>query len=146
MLRKSVLVVVAAAVGAVVSVVHRLVPLAARAGALPSPQTVAYVTQTGRFVSFLLVYGLLFGVAAWTGTELDVRTEYASLTLATAASAAVGYLVGALALFALAGVGRSQGVVLQVLFFVGPPLGTGLSLGVVALAGVAVGHFRTTPA
>lgn len=139
--------VVAAVVAVVVAVTRRLPPLLVGTSiAAPSPERIALYALAGRFVSFVLIYGLLFGVAVAVGrrgsTGGDGTTDGSETTdgdgvtaLATGVVGAVAYLVASAALLlvldpippltnAIAGFGSSVGI--------------GVRLAVVAFAGLAL--------
>ena len=132
--------VVAAVVALAVSGIRRLAPLLLESSVpLPSPASLSAYVAGSRFGAFLLVYGLLFGVALFVGR----RSEDVSATataLATGASATVAFLVGSIAVLWYLGPDRSP--VVTAVFALGASLGVGIQFAVVAYAGVSLGERR----
>ncbi|QAU12104.1 hypothetical protein EKH57_04740 [Halorubrum sp. BOL3-1] len=132
--------VVAAVVALAVSGIRRLSALLLESSVSlrPAERLTTYV-MSGRFAGFLLIYGLLFGVAFAAGRR-DSDVSATSTALATGASATVAFLVGSAAVLSYLSADRS--VVVTVVFALGAALGVGVQLTVVAYAGVALGGER----
>lgn len=102
-----------------------------------SPETFTRVTLAGRFLVFVLVYALLFGLAYWVGNRTDDSRLGERTAVATGVLGTIGYLAG-------------TGIVLQWLDFerrtlafaaaveVGSGIAVGIQLAVVTFAGVAL--------
>jgi hypothetical protein len=132
--------IVAAVVALAVSGIRRLTPLLLESPvSLPAPESLSAYVAGSRFAAFLLVYGLLFGVALLVGRRNDGVSATAT-ALATGASATVAFLVGSAAvLWYLA---PSRGAVLTAVIALGASLGVGVQFAVVAYAGVSLGDGR----
>ncbi|OVE85020.1 hypothetical protein [Natronolimnobius baerhuensis] len=103
--------------------------------------TITQVTLGGRFVTFVFVYGVLFGFAYVVGTRFeDVDIE--PLVLLTGAVAALASLVGTVFLDWWADVDYTN-LWHVTLSIVGGSVGTGIQLAVVAFAGIALAQRRT---
>ncbi|CQH50917.1 uncharacterized protein HHUB_1675 [Halobacterium hubeiense] len=102
-----------------------------------TPQLLTRATLGGRFAAFVLVYGLLFGVAYWAGTHASERDD-ATLAAATFAAAATTALAVSVGVVAFTG-GSTQSIVFDVAAVVATSVATGVKLAVVAFAGVAAG-------
>ncbi|TKX75236.1 hypothetical protein EXE46_05070 [Halorubrum sp. GN11_10-6_MGM] len=132
--------VVAAIVALAVSGIRRLSPILLQSSvSLPSAETLSTYLLSARFTAFLLVYGLLFGVALFTGLR-DADAAAASTALATGASATAAFLVGSAAV--LWYLGPDRGPIATAVFALGASLGVGVQFAVVAYAGVAIGESR----
>ena len=132
--------VVAAVVALAVSGIRRLSPILLRSPvSLPSAETLSTYLLSARFTAFLLVYGLLFGVALLSGLR-DDDASAASTALATGASATAAFLVGSAAV--LWYLGPDRGPIATAVFALGASLGVGVQFAVVAYAGVALGEAR----
>lgn len=131
---------VAAVVALAVSAVRRLsaILLESPVSIRPAERLSTYV-MGGRFAAFLLVYGLLFGVALAAGLR-DPDVSPASTALATGASATVAFLVGSAAVFSYLSAERS--LVVTAVFALGAALGVGVQFAVVVYAGVSLGDAR----
>lgn len=127
---------VAAVVAVAVAVTHRLPPLVVGSSiANPSPESVALYAVGGRFVSFVLIYGLLLGVAVAVGRRRESTDGDGATVLATGVVAAVAYLgAGAALLFVL----DPRPVLVNAVAGVGSAVGVGVQLAVVAFAGLAL--------
>ncbi|MFO8116266.1 MAG: hypothetical protein R6U01_13075 [Halorubrum sp.] len=127
---------VAAVVAVVVSVTRRLPPLLVGTS-IPAPpaERVALYTLGGRFVSFVLVYGLLFGVAVAVGRRRGSTDGDGATVLATGLVAAVAYLVASAALLLVLDTGA---VLANAVAGLGSGVGLGVQLAVVAFAGLAL--------
>jgi len=132
--------VVAAVVALAVSGVRRLpaILLESSVSIRPAERLTTYV-MGGRFAAFVLLYGLLFGVALAAGTR-DPDVSAASTALATGASATVAFLVGSAAV--LSYLSPTRGAVVTAVFALGTALGVGVQFAVVAYAGVSLGEAR----
>ena len=93
----------------------------------------------GRAVGFVLVYGLLLGVAYRVGRRGDAL-DVGPTALATGLVGGVSFLLGTGAVLAWIG---PQNVIV-VVGTVGTAVGVGVELAVVALAGLSLGRLRTT--
>ncbi|MDB9251936.1 hypothetical protein [Halorubrum ezzemoulense] len=132
--------VVAAVVALAVSGIRRLAPILLESSvSLPSTEALSTYLLSARFTSFLLVYGLLFGVAFLAGLR-DADASAASTALATGASATAAFLLGSAAV--LWYLGPERGPVATAVFALGASLGVGIQFAVVAYAGVALGESR----
>jgi hypothetical protein len=132
--------VVAAVVALAVSGIRRLAPILLRSPvSLPSAETLSVYVVSARFTAFVLVYGLLFGVALAAGIR-DADASATATALATGASAAIAFLLGSGAV--LWYLGPDRGPIATAVFAVGASLGVGVQFAVVAYAGVALGDSR----
>ncbi|QWC20277.1 hypothetical protein [Halorubrum sp. 2020YC2] len=132
--------VVAAGVALAVSGIRRLAPIILESPvSLPSGEQLSVYLMSAQFAGFVLVYGLLFGVALASGLR-DADVSATSTALATGASATVAFLVGSGAV--LWYLGPDRGPVTAAAFVVGASLGVGVQFAVVAYAGVALGADR----
>ncbi|MDZ5811101.1 hypothetical protein U4E84_07050 [Halorubrum sp. AD140] len=130
----------AAVAAAAIAVSRRLPPLVLESGvSLPSPETISLYALGGRFVSFVLVYGLLFALAVAAGERRDPADGPGATVLATGLAAGVVYLVATAATLLV--LDPRQGLV-TVLGGVGSGVGVGVQLAVVAFAGIALGERR----
>ncbi|ELZ44544.1 hypothetical protein C463_08179 [Halorubrum californiense DSM 19288] len=130
--------VVAAVVALAVSGIRRLAPILLESPvSLPSAESLSVYLATSQFAAFLLIYGLLFGVALLAGLR-DDGVSATSTALATAASATVAFLLGSAAV--LWYLGPDRGPVVTAVFALGASLGIGIQFAVVAYAGVALGE------
>jgi hypothetical protein len=127
---------VAAVVAVVVAVTRRLPPLFVGTS-LPTPpaERLALYTLGGRFVSFVLIYGLLFGVAVTVGRRRGSTDGDGATVLATGLVAAVAYLVASAALLLVISSGRP---LTNAVAGLGSGVGVGVQLAVVAFAGLAL--------
>jgi len=127
--------VVAAVVAVVVAVSRRIPPLLVGTS-LPTPEVerIALYTLVGRFAAFVLIYGLLFGVAVAVGREGSPDGDGATV-LATGLVGAVAYLVASAALLSVLEPGQ---VPVNVVAALGSSAGVGIRLAVVAFAGLAL--------
>ncbi|MFC7323586.1 hypothetical protein ACFQMF_03210 [Halorubrum rutilum] len=118
-----------------VAVTHRLPPLIVGSSIPnPSPESVALYAVGGRFVSFVLIYGLLLGVTVAVGRRGSTEGDGATV-LATGVVAAVAYLgASAALLFVL----DPRPVLVNAVAGVGSAVGVGVRLAVVAFAGLAL--------
>ena len=131
---------VAAVVAAVIGVARRLPPILIELSLeIPSPSVLSLYIAGSRFVSFVLVYGLLLGVAYWIGRGRDGGRGDGTLVLATGGVAAVVYLVVTAGI--LLWLGPDQGAITAVRV-VGSTVSVGVQLAVVAFAGLALGRSR----
>jgi len=131
---------VAAVVALAVSGIRRLAPILLESPvSLPSGETLSVYLASSRFAAFLLIYGLLFGVALRSGLR-DADVSATSTALATGASATGAFLVGSAAVLWFLGPGR--GPIVTAAFALGASLGIGVQFAVVAYAGVALGDGR----
>jgi len=90
----------------------------------------------GRFAAFLLVYGLVLGLAYRVGPGVDDR-----LALASGAAAALGHLAGAAVVRRAADAGfGAGGPLVEAVVALGFSAGAGVELAVVAVAGGALGR------
>lgn len=132
--------VVAAVVALAVSGIRRLSPIILQSPvSLPSAETLSMYLVSAQFTGFVLVYGLLFGVALASGVR-DADVSATSTALATGASATVAFLIGSAAV--LSYLGPDRGPVVTAVFALGASLGVGIQFAVVAYAGVALGASR----
>ncbi|ELZ39687.1 hypothetical protein [Halorubrum tebenquichense] len=131
---------VAAVVALAVSGVRRLsaILIESSVSIRPAERLTTYV-MSGRFAAFVLIYGLLFGVALAAGVR-DPDVSAASTALATGASATVAFLVGSAAV--LSYLSPTRGAVVTAVFALGAALGVGIQFAVVAYAGVSLGDAR----
>ncbi|WP_186310983.1 hypothetical protein [Halorubrum depositum] len=135
---------VAAVAAAAVAVTRRLPPLLVGSSIpTPSPESVALYALGGRFVSFLLIYGLLFGVAVAVGARRESTDRDAAIVLATGVLAAVAYLVASAAVLLVLDPSR---VLTNAVAGLGSSAGVGVHLAVVTFAGLALADRRQTGA
>ncbi|MGM0448105.1 MAG: hypothetical protein ACQERM_07630 [Methanobacteriota archaeon] len=133
--------VVAAVVALAVSGIRRLSPLLLESPvSLPSAEALSTYLVSGRFTAFLLIYGLLFGVALLAGLR-DADASATSTALATGASATVAFLAGSIA--GLWYLGPDRGPIVAAVFALGASLGVGVQFAVVAYAEVSLGERRS---
>ncbi|ELZ46747.1 hypothetical protein C464_10238 [Halorubrum coriense DSM 10284] len=131
---------VAAVVALAVSGIRRLTPILLESSvSLPPAETFPVYLAGTRFAAFLLIYGLLFGVALRSGLR-DADVSATSTALATGASATGAFLVGSAAVLWF--LGPSRGLLATAAFALGASLGIGVQFAVVAYAGVALGDSR----
>ncbi|GAA0535776.1 hypothetical protein ABNG02_13460 [Halorubrum ejinorense] len=132
--------IVAAVVALAVSGIRRFSALLLQSPvSLPPSERFTMYLMSAQFVAFVLIYGLVFGVALGSGLR-DADVSPTSTALATGASATVAFLVGSAAvLWYLA---PSSGAVLTAVFSLGASLGVGIQFAVVAYAGVSIGEGR----
>lgn len=107
---------------------------------VPPPRTLSLYTLGGRFASFVLVYGLVLGLAYWVGRRRDGSSDDGTLALSTGVVAALAHLVGAGAI--LASLEPGQDLAIAALATVGSSVAVGTQLAVVAFAGVALARRR----
>ena len=132
--------IVAGVVALAVSGIRRLTPILLQSSvSLPAGERLRVYLMSAQFAGFVLVYGLLFGVALASGVR-DADVSAASTALATAASATVAFLVGSAAVFSY--LGPEQSLVVTAVLALGASLGVGIQFAVVAYAGVALGESR----
>lgn len=106
---------------------------------LSAPASTRYALAL-RFASFLLVYGVLLGVAYWAGArEADSDTSYPLVAAVTFVVAAAVALLTSVAVVQVLGWG-TRGVFVALATTVGQSASTGVQLGVVAFAGLAAGR------
>ena len=134
-----------AAVAAVATAVTRRLPplLVGSSIPSPSPERIALYTLAGRFASFLLIYGLLLGVAVAVGSHRTSTDGDGATALATGVVAAVAYLGASAALLVVLDPSR---VLTNAVAGVGSAVGVGVQLAVVAFAGLALAERRQTGA
>ena len=127
---------VAAVVAVAMAVNRRLAPILLETSiGVPSPRVLAAYTFGGRFVTFALVYGLLFGVAVAVGRRRRSTEGDSATVLATGVVAAVAYLgASAALLFVL----DPRPILVNAVAGVGSAVGVGVQLAVVAFAGFAL--------
>lgn len=127
---------VAAVVAVAIAVLRRLPPLLVRSS-IPTPgaERVALYAIGGRFVSFALVYGLLFGVAVAVGRHGASTDGDGATALATGLVAAVASLVASAALLLVLDPGQP---LVNAVAGVGSSVGVGVQLAVVVFAGLAL--------
>ena len=129
---------VTAVVAAAVALTRRIPTLVLESPiGIPGPGALTRYTLGGHFVGFVLVYGLLLGVAYRVGRGGDAL-DVGATTLATGVVGAVVYLVvsGAVLLWA----GPEQGLLVAV-GAVGSAAGVGVELAVVGVGGLALGRW-----
>lgn len=132
--------IVAAVVALVVSGIRRLSPIILQSSlTLPPAERLSVYLLSARFAAFVLIYGLLFGVALAAGLR-DADVSATSTALATGASATVAFLLGSAAV--LSYLGPDRGAIATAVFALGASLGVGIQFAVVAYAGVALGASR----
>ena len=130
----------AAVVALAVSLTRRVTTIAVgTAIGVPGPGALTLYRFGGRAVGFVLVYGLLLGVAYRVGRRGD-PLDIGPTTLATGLVGGVAFLFGTAAILAWTG---SRNVIVAV-GTVGAAVGAGIELAVVALAGLSLGRLRTT--
>ena len=116
-----------------------LVPLLLELDVALAPPANTRYALAARFASFLLVYGVLLGVAYWAGTRDGAddgrHSVVAAVTFVVAAGAA---LLGSVAVLQVLGWG-SQGLFVAFAGTVGRSASVGVQLGVVTFAGLAAG-------
>ncbi|MUW14512.1 hypothetical protein GJ633_07370 [Halorubrum sp. CBA1125] len=131
---------VAAVAAAAISVARRIAPLILESSIdIPGPGALSLYALGGRAVSFVLVYGLLLGVAYRVGRRGGDALDVGATTLATGAVGGLVYLVGSGAV--LLWTGPNQDVIVA-LGALGSAVGVGVQLAVVAFAGLALGRSR----
>lgn len=127
---------VAAVVAVAMAVNRRLAPILLETSiGIPSPRTLAAVTFGGRFVGFVLVYGLLFGAAFAVGRRRGSTDGDGMTVLATGVAGTVAYVLATGAI--LLGIDSRQGLV-NTVAGLGGSVGVGIHLAVVAFAGLAL--------
>lgn len=119
------------------SIVRRLPTILLETEVSATPRSLALFVGGGRFVAFVLVYGLLLGLAYLAGTRRDDPSADVELSLATGAVAALSYLVGTGLVLLVAGVGQ-QDRLFAALVTAGSGVGVGANLAVVTFAGLAL--------
>lgn len=135
---------VAAGVALALSVLRRLPPLLVSSPIdAPPVQRLGLYVAAGQLVSFLLVYGLLFGVSFTVGRRRDDPRSDGRIALAAGLAAAVVTLVGTAVVLLIAEPRQGAAVVLQAL---GSTLGVGAQLAVVVFAGLALARYRNESA
>jgi len=130
----------AAAVAAVALTVQRfLVPLLLEFDVGLSPPANTQYALAARFASFLLVYGVLLGVAYWAGGR-DGAGDGRHLVVAagTFVVAAGAALLASVVVLQMLG-WRTRGMFVAFAGTVGRSASVGVQLGVVAFAGLAAG-------
>ena len=131
---------VAAVVAVAVSLTRRITTIALESSIdIPDPGTLSLYAFGGRAVGFLLVYGLLLGVAYQVGRRRGDALDIGATTLAAGVVGGVAFLVGTGAVLLWAG--PQQGVIVAV-GTVGAAAGAGVELAVVSFAGLALGRSR----
>lgn len=110
----------------------------------PPSETLSLYIAGSRFSVFVLVYGLLFGLAYWAGSRYDTTID-GPVTLATGVVAAISYFVGSLVVFQFIGPGE-HGWLLTIVQITGSSVGVGVQLAVVAFAGIAAANRNSMPA
>ena len=129
----------AAVVSLAVSLTRRATTIAAgTAIGVPGPGALTLYRLGGRAVGFVLVYGLLLGVAYRVGRSGDAP-DVGPTTLATGLVGGTVFLLGTGAV--LAWIGPGQNVIVAV-GTIGAAVGVGIELAVVALAGLSFGRLR----
>lgn len=132
--------IVAAIVALAVSGIRRLSPILLESSvSLPSAEALSTYLVSAQFAAFLLVYGLLFGVALLAGLG-NADVSAALTALATGASATVSFLLGLAAV--LWYLSPDRGPVVTAVFALGASFGVGIQFAVVAYAGVTLGERR----
>jgi len=132
--------VVAAIVALAVSGIRRFSALLVESPlSLPPSERFTMYIMSAQFVGFVLIYGLVFGVALGAG-QRDADVSATSTALATGASATVAFLVGSAAV--LWYLTPSSGAVVTAVFALGASLGVGIQFAIVAYAGVSLGEAR----
>lgn len=140
MARKYLPVALAGVLGLVTTVVRSIVPLTLNLNLIDvsSPTVFTLLQQVSGLVNFLLVYGLLFGVAYWAGTAVRGRQDHLAIAALSGVLAGIVIFLTTVVL-TLAGMLSGPGdLVTTVLLAVGPPVGTGVKFAVVVLAGTAL--------
>ncbi|MGQ3329825.1 hypothetical protein [Halorubrum sp. FL23] len=131
---------VAAVVAVAVGVVRRIPPIVVESPIeIPGPGALSLYTLGGRAAAFVLVYGLLLGVAYRVGRRDGDAIDAGATTLATAAIGGIAYLVasGAVVLW----LGPNQRWIAAV-GTLGSAAAVGVELAIVAFAGLALGRSR----
>ena len=143
--RRVLLPILALPVALAMTVSRYLVPLLLEVRAdIPDPETLTLLTVSGRFSTFVLVYGLLFGLAYWVGGAHATAHSDRMLALATGASGALSCLVGTGVVILVTGTGGT-GAVVSAAVALGSTLGAGVQLAVVAFAGLSLAGRRRSP-
>ena len=131
---------VAALVAVALSLARRITTIALESSMnIPDPGTLSLYAFGGRAVGFLLVYGLLLGVAYRVGRRDGDALDIGATTLTAGVAAGVAYLVGTGAVLLWAGPDQNVFVAVGT---VGGAVGAGVELAVVAFAGLALGRSR----
>ncbi|MFC5133708.1 MULTISPECIES: hypothetical protein [Haloferacaceae] len=131
---------VAVVAAATTSVTRRIAPILLESSIdLPSTDALSLYVAGGRFVSFVLVYGALLGVAYRIGRTRGDLHGVGTITFTTGVVSAVAYLV--VTAGTLLWLGPQQGAITAVLA-VGSSVGFGVQLSVVVFAGLALGRLR----
>lgn len=127
---------VAAVVGVALTVRRYATALLLEFSADVTPRALTEYALGTRVVAFLLVYGLLFGVAYWTGTRREDASSDTTVAAGTFAVAALSALVSTGAILGVVGTG-TRGPLLAAVTAVGSSAAVGVELAVVVFAGVA---------
>ncbi|WP_435349693.1 hypothetical protein [Haloarchaeobius sp. HRN-SO-5] len=131
--------IVAGIVAIVVGLTRYIVPLVFEFEVFePSQSMLSVSIAWARFLSFVLVYVVLFGLAYWVGTrQADASTD-GPLVLATGGIAAVCYLVTATLVVFLVNAPFEGNALLVAIRTLGASVSVGVQLAVVTFAGVAL--------
>lgn len=129
---------VAGVVGFLSSLTTHIIPLLNQLISLQSPISATRYAQAGQFVSFLFVYGLLLGTAYWTGNAVHGRNEATKVAALSGITGALGYFIAFLVFVYPLGATAFTDLPTTALLTIGPPMGVGVKLGVVTVAGIAV--------
>jgi hypothetical protein len=132
--------VVAGFVSVVIGIVHRFDPTAPEPidMSLGMDPFLSVVIQ--RFVPFILVYGLVFGLAFWVGVHSDDSDSDGTLALATGVVAALAYFGTRVAIWLF---DTEQVKIISVLTLGGSSVGISVQLAVVSFAGVSLARRRS---
>ena len=131
---------VAAVVAVAVSLTRRITTILLESSiSMPEAETLSLYIFGGRAVGFVLVYGLLLGVAYRVGRRDADAIDLGATTLAAGVAGGIAYLLGTGAVLLWAG--PAQNVIVAV-GTVGGAAGAGVELAVVSFAGLALGRSR----
>ncbi|WP_123623840.1 hypothetical protein [Halorubrum sp. CSM-61] len=129
---------VAAVVAAAISVTRRVPTVVMESSiGVPGPRALSLYTLGGRFAAFVLVYGLLLGVAYRAGRHGGDAVDARATTLATGAIGGLAYLVGTTAVLLWAGPSHEA---ISAVGALGAAVAVGVQFAVVAFAGLALGR------
>lgn len=138
---RAVLPFVAGVVAAVLSITRRSSTLLLESSVTtPPPETLSLIVLGSRFVAFVLVYGVVFGVAYRIGAQRGDASADGTLALGTGIVGAATYFIGTGVV--LLSLEAHQNALVSALGVLGSTISVGVQLAVVAFAGLALGHRR----
>lgn len=138
---RAVLPFVAGVAAAVLSITRRSSTLLLESSiTTPPPETLSLIVLGSRVVAFVLVYGLVLGVAYRIGAHWEGVSTDGTLALGAGIVGAATYFVGTGAV--LLSLEAHQNALVSALGVLGSTVSVGVQLAVVAFAGLALGHRR----